>query len=73
LPFGGSVENPGGLGKSRRRAVCGIKVFFTGAIYDDAAFEQDGQYPDCFQLDQIVESELQKDDARISTDPQCRL
>ena len=53
----------------------GIKVFFTGTIYDDAAFEQDGQCTDCFQHDQIVESELQKDDgpARISTDPQCRL
>ena len=51
----------------------GIKVFFTGTIEGDAAFEQGGQYPDCFQHDQIVESELQKDDARISTDPQCRL
>ena len=53
----------------------GNKVFFTGTIYDDVAFEQDGRHPDCFQHDQIVESELHKDDgpARISTDSQCRL
>jgi hypothetical protein len=40
----------------------GIKVFFTGTIYDDATFEQGARHPDCFQHDQIVESELRKDD-----------
>jgi hypothetical protein len=50
-----------------------FKVFFTGTIYDDAAFEPDGRHPDFFQHDQIVESEMHRDDgpARISTDPQC--
>jgi hypothetical protein len=33
-----------------------IKVFFLGAIYDDASFESYSWQPGCFQDDQIVKS-----------------
>jgi hypothetical protein len=53
----------------------GIKVFFTGTIYDDAAFEQEAGILTVFNTTRSSKANCTKTmgPARISTDPQCRL